>query len=108
MYHFNAGALADITPTGKFNVVCPNCSCEIGTMDGATLQEAIFITLGRGGVLCPTCRQGACDFCGKQKPFSLSHGVGHDGAKIKICLECELQLSPGDLAGIFTERGAPH
>ena len=89
-YNFSMGAVVDRTHTGKFEVFCNRCGVSIGIMTGKTLLEACFNTIGRGGVLCPKCRENTCHFCGVGQQADFRHCVVRtkDKGDLRICFNC--------------------
>lgn len=60
---FEMGCLATFTSGAGYLVQCNLCLKDIGTMTADGIKRAIFRCLGRGGILCPECRQHTCDVC---------------------------------------------
>jgi hypothetical protein len=66
----------------EWYVWCNRCGKEIGTMRTDVLALALLRTAGRGGVLCPECRQNACKICGTD--------IGEEGdIEKRLCFWCK-------------------
>lgn len=50
-------------PAGNWFVCCWECGESIGSMDGETLQRAMWFGLLHGGVKCASCRKVSCPRC---------------------------------------------
>lgn len=88
---WGAGAMAWGAGGQNYEVSCLQCCAYIGTMSGAQVSKAIMLTAGRGGVLCPDCREKTCDFCGLTLENSSQVVVTYFADKqIRHCKICEL------------------
>lgn len=75
--------------TQNFEVFCNWCNRSINTMSYNTLRDAIWATLGRGGVLCPGCRKLACDGCGTLSTSMARYEARNGGREQnRLCLAC--------------------
>lgn len=92
---FNMGALADRVNGEQWEVYCAHCLRSVGRMTSEQVQYAIFATMGRGGVLCPTCRLRTCDLCGRTYDWTMGH-INIAGAKqpdTSCCAPCRDNLT---------------
>lgn len=90
MYDFSVGVVVLQCEGPRLEVFCNRCDMSIGIMDHVTVVRALFNTLGRGGVLCPSCRRVTCDVCGRQPADKRSLFVDERLVKseIKMCAPC--------------------
>lgn len=89
---YKFGALAFHLQDSVYEVCCCNCCAVIGTMQREVLVSAIFRNQGRGGVLCPECREKACDGCGLVFDH-VREGLKekwYRGVKYRLCEQCNL------------------
>lgn len=93
MYDFSAGVIATEIWPGHYEVFCNRCLNSIGTMRIDVVRQAVFGTLHRGGVLCPSCRTETCDACGLgYSQVDLKVVPGPKG-KIRACQSCNKALA---------------
>lgn len=91
----------------RYEVFCTKCLLPFGTMHLVDITRAIIATLGRGGVLCPSCRKTTCDSCGKIEVVR-PRGKKGSHAILQLCYECEEQLEAlGMVAEETTENEFP-
>lgn len=100
MYNFEAGVITGQVAGGSnWEVFCNRCQESIGTMAATQVRDAIFSTLGRGGVLCPVCRASTCDMCGQPKEVErVTKGPG-GREKMSICEGCMKYLGELEMIG---------
>lgn len=80
-------ALCDLGELGNWQVWCLRCKEEVGTMSSKTLNDAIWRTRSRGGILCPPCRAASCAKCGDELERKSEKAKGECGL-------CELMTDP--------------
>lgn len=89
---FDCGVQAEEKLDGNFEVFCNWCRVSIGTMHFSAIREAIFNTLGRGGVRCPNCRFVTCDLCGIWRGGEDTHQLmafSTSNGEIRACVDCQ-------------------
>lgn len=91
MSDFDLGVIAEHRYADRLEVFCNRCKDSIGVMTFVTIEEACFNTMGRGGVLCPTCRSYTCDGCGRtleKKELLERVEVSRKGV-VRLCPGCK-------------------
>ncbi len=90
---FSMGVLAENRVGEVYEVWCNNCRDSVGTMTCVQVRDAIWATIGRGGILCPSCRKKTCDSCGRY--FADKHAVGQikgPTGRVRVCATCRDEL----------------
>lgn len=76
-----------IEETSNWQVFCPRCGTDIGTMSISTLIKATHNLACRGGVICPACRERSCKKCGTEiEGFAV-------GMPVELCVFCGFELA---------------
>ena len=73
----------------SYQVFCNRCSTRIGQLSYKAIREAVFLTIGRGGVLCPDCRKKTCDSCAVWSQCEEYPIIDTAVGRVRICPECE-------------------
>lgn len=93
MSNYSVGVVAEQRYKSRYEVYCNRCKGSIGIMDFRTIREAIFNTLGRGGVLCPDCRCVTCDGCGLEPEPSILAVVWSSKGQLRFCQACNESIT---------------
>lgn len=109
MFGFQYGVLVLERLEGAYDVFCNRCNDAIGSMRLGTIRDAVFNTLGRGGVLCPPCRSCTCDGCGAMIVDGTLQSTGDHGETLKLCKECLLVYNDKPLVdgAVTAVQGGP-
>lgn len=92
MFNFGLGVIARHRVMCNYDIFCNRCSRSIGSMTAEDALRAVFNTLGRGGVLCPSCRIRTCDSCGlEMEPRKLAE-VRYAKKPVRLCDTCTFVL----------------
>lgn len=92
MFDFSVGIKAEPRYMSRYEVFCNRCDVSIGVMCFRTIREAIFNTLGRGGVLCPSCRANTCDVCGELVAAERTEMVEGPKGPARMCEGCAAEF----------------
>lgn len=88
MYDFDVGVVAEHRYENRYEVFCNRCAGSLGVMAYVSIMDAVFSTMHRGGVLCPSCRESTCDVCGAEVPADIRSCEEGPKGKVWACPGC--------------------
>lgn len=88
MFNFEVGIIAEHRVGPNYEVFCNRCGVSIGVLAYRTIRDAVWATLGRGGVLCKDCRKTTCDVCGLEQPEDCLQWAQGPKNKVRLCMGC--------------------